>query len=94
MSFILYPFVRKAMTIGLLSLFWFGFGSCSHQEEGDTVKMSVIPFHRIISIGSSNKPCLMLHILLTNGYIMRPVKWNRLTLTDCAAWCGEQSASL
>lgn len=41
MSFILYPFVRKAMTIGLLSLFWFGFGSCSHQEEGDTVKMSV-----------------------------------------------------
>ena len=44
MSFILYPFVRKAMTIGLLSLFWFGFGSCSRQEEGDTVKMSVDSF--------------------------------------------------
>ena len=32
------------MTIVLLSLFCFGFGSCSHQEEGDTVKMSVDSF--------------------------------------------------
>ena len=44
MSFILYPFVRKAMTIGLLSLFCFGFGSCSHQEEGNAVKISVDSF--------------------------------------------------
>lgn len=44
MNFIRYSIVRKVMVIGLLSMFWFGLGSCSHIDKDDAIKTSIVSF--------------------------------------------------